>query len=225
MIKHINDFAGIVGVIGWTLAYILLIYRGVKDKTYGMPLVPLALNFGWEFVYSFYYPVNLVFNMIWFLLDIGIIYTYFKYGYASFNKFYPMKKQQWYCVSIFAFLTGFLINFFGHQFFSQYQNVLTKELIYVPALLGYIWSTVINVCMITMFFQRQSLNGQSFIISSSILFATFGYAIQLFTSVSHKLAYPFIILIILIGIIIQTYYTSLLYKQLKKEGKNPWTWV
>ena len=31
--------------ISWTLVYLILIIRGFKDKTYGMPFYALALNF------------------------------------------------------------------------------------------------------------------------------------------------------------------------------------
>ncbi|CZR55524.1 uncharacterized protein PAC_05412 [Phialocephala subalpina] len=38
----------------WTVTYILLTRQSFKDRTYGMPLFALALNFAWEIVYALY---------------------------------------------------------------------------------------------------------------------------------------------------------------------------
>ena len=46
----------IVGVLMfglWTLAYIFIIRKAYKDKTYGIPIVDGCLNVSWEFVFSF----------------------------------------------------------------------------------------------------------------------------------------------------------------------------
>ena len=219
--KYINILLGVTGGFCWILAYILIIYKGIKDKTYGMPLIPLVLNFGFEFVYSFCYPSNLLFNLTWFLLDFGIIYTYFKYGYTSFNKFYSIEKKQWYFISLFAFFMGFLINFFGHQFFSQNIGNIPDEQINI--LLAFIWLMFISVCMLVMFFQRKNTEGQSFIIICLMLLGNCSYIVQvLFVPIFHYWSSPFIVLIISISIVIEIFYAKLLFKQLIKEGKNPW---
>jgi len=85
--------------LAWTVVYIALIYRGIKDKSYGMPLVPLALNFAWEFVFSLIYPptatgiAGKIINAIWLICDIGIIALYFKYSYKNFNRRYGLSKM------------------------------------------------------------------------------------------------------------------------------------
>lgn len=219
--KYITILLGVIGGFSWIIAYALIIYKGVKDKTYGMPLVPLVLNFGYEFVYSFCYPSNFFFNLFWFLLDIGIVYTYFKYGYTSFNKFYSIKKNEWYFISVFAFLMGFLINFFGHQFFSQNLNNIPDGQINI--FLGYIWLLFISVCMLVMFFQRKNSDGQSFIIICLMLLGNLSYFLQIsFCPVFNRCVSPFLLLIMLSSIVIEIYYAKLLFKQLIKEKKNPW---
>jgi hypothetical protein len=40
----------------WTITYLLIIRRGVLDRTYGMPLVALCANLSWEFIFSFVFP-------------------------------------------------------------------------------------------------------------------------------------------------------------------------
>ncbi|MBW4358895.1 transmembrane-type terpene cyclase [Flavobacterium taihuense] len=220
--KYITILLGVIGGFSWIVAYILIICKGVKDKTYGMPLIPLVLNFGYEFVYSFCYPSNLFFNFVWFLLDIGIVYTYFKYGYKSFNKFYSVEKKEWYFISVFAFLMGFLINFLGYQFFSQNLNNIPDGQINI--FLAYIWLLFISVCMLVMFFQRRNSDGQSFIIVCLMLSGNFSYFLQIsFCPVFNHCVSPFLLLIMLLSIVVEIYYARLIFKQLIKEKKNPYS--
>jgi hypothetical protein len=222
--KYIITSLGLMGVICWYLVYMLLIYRGLKDKTYGMPLLPLALDLGFEFVYSFCFPINLfsqVTNLLWFVLDLGIVYTYFKYGYTSFNKFYHLEKRQWYFVSILAFVIGFLIIFFGHQFLTQYLNHFPSGEILV--FIVWLILIVISVCMLAMFFQRGNSQGQSFLIIGLIIVGNLFFIFQMILSPTYyKWNNPFLILVITISMVIEFYYAKLLYKQLRKEGINPW---
>lgn len=218
--KYAAILFGLFGGSCWVLAYVFIIYRGLKDKTYGMPLIPLVLNFGYEFIYSFCFPINLLFNLPWFLLDLGIVYTYFKYGYASFNKFYSIEKRQWYFISVFAFLSGILINFFAQQFFSQ--NLTNASNVQIGIILGFIWNLFISVCMPLMFFQRKGIEGQSFLISLLILIGNFAYTFQILVSPVFKYyVNPFLICIITISILIEFYYTRLIYRKLIKLGINP----
>ena len=36
----------------WLVAYILIIYRGFKDQSYGMPVVAFIGNIAWEFIFG-----------------------------------------------------------------------------------------------------------------------------------------------------------------------------
>ena len=68
--------------IAWTITYIALVYRGIKDKSYGMPLVPLALNIAWEITFSLIYPPHTTgglataINTVWMICDVGIVITF-----------------------------------------------------------------------------------------------------------------------------------------------------
>jgi hypothetical protein len=71
----------------WTLAYLLIIRVGLRDRTYGVPLVAFAANISWEFLYAFVRPSNGVqhtINIVWFLLDCGIAYTIVRFGPREF---------------------------------------------------------------------------------------------------------------------------------------------
>lgn len=71
----------------WSLVYVDSIRTGFKQKTYCMPLFALGLNIAWEGIYAYTdlfvratVSAQAIANTVWFLLDIFIVITYFKYG-------------------------------------------------------------------------------------------------------------------------------------------------
>ena len=73
----------------WTVTYLLIIRRGFLDHTYGMPLVALCANLSWEFIFSFVFPhgpVQRPVNIVWFCLDLIILYQLLRYGPREFPR-------------------------------------------------------------------------------------------------------------------------------------------
>src|SRR4029453_9816635 len=71
----------------WYVAYVLIIYRGFKDRSYGMPVTALCANVAWEGLGSFVLPVGPVArgtNIMWFVTDLVILYTCLRYGADDF---------------------------------------------------------------------------------------------------------------------------------------------
>lgn len=110
----------------WSTVYIVLIYNGFKYKSYGMPLLALALNFGWEFFYSFYQlDVNNIslqrwINIFWFVLDGIIVYQYFKFGKQYFPK--KISGNLFIPWSILIFASCFLIEYMFLYEFGKSQG-------------------------------------------------------------------------------------------------------
>lgn len=76
----------IVGAF-WTATYVLLIWRGFADRTYGMPVVALASNICWEFIFTFVHPAGQpqwTVNLLWFLFDVAILVTVVRFGAGEF---------------------------------------------------------------------------------------------------------------------------------------------
>ena len=101
----------------WTLAYLLIIRVGLRERTYGMPIVAFAANLSWEFIYAFVRPSNGVqhlINVVWFLLDCVIGYTIVRFGP---NEFPYLSRRVFYgCfVALLAFAYP-AVNLFGTQF-------------------------------------------------------------------------------------------------------------
>lgn len=72
-----------VGVLCWDATYILMTRRSLQTKSYGMPLLGLALNVAWEIVYGFYVSEALLETagfVVWLLLDVGLVYTTIKHA-------------------------------------------------------------------------------------------------------------------------------------------------
>lgn len=76
----------------WSIVYIASIRTGFKQKTYCMPLFALGLNIVWEGMYAFIdlfvrnsFGAQAIANTCWFLLDIFILVTWFKFGKEEFK--------------------------------------------------------------------------------------------------------------------------------------------
>jgi len=81
----------LVSGLCWTLVYIEGIRLGFKDKSYAIPFYALALNLAWELLHTIFgfergVSVQVIINAIWFLFDVGILFTYFKFGRKYFSR-------------------------------------------------------------------------------------------------------------------------------------------
>lgn len=140
--------------ICWTMVYVLIIYRSVKDKTYGMPFTALALNISWEFVYGFMLipskiGIQTFVNRVWFLLDAVILTTYILYG----KKEWKSKELSWLFFPhlLFVLATSGLLIYFMYFDFKEQSITYSAFLINV----------VISALFISMLRNRNSLIGQS----------------------------------------------------------------
>jgi len=147
----------------WTIVYIDCIRLGIQQKTYAMPFWALALNIAWEGVYSVIgiqymmqaqvLALQPIINLIWFVLDIGIVYTYFRFGKKYFPAIFP--SHWFYAWSILGFIVAFVIQilffaelgFMGARYSAFLQNLL------------------MSVLFINMLVQRKSSEGQSMLIA------------------------------------------------------------
>ena len=142
--------------LAWTVVYVALVYRGIKDKSYGMPLVPLALNFAWELVFSLVYPpsatglAGTIVNAIWMICDLGIIGTYFLYSYPYFYRQYQLSKSAWLTYSILAFTVAFGIMLTGGPFFGQFNRYFRGDIFQGAIFIAYVQNLVISVCFLLM---------------------------------------------------------------------------
>ncbi|WAA09147.1 hypothetical protein [Fervidibacillus albus] len=153
-------FLKLLSGICWTIVYIESIRIGFKQKTYAMPLFALALNICWEGLYSYNGLTNNPtvqswINLVWFLLDIMIVFTYFKYGKKEFSEHADVKYFiPW---SILVFVMSFVLQY---SFLVEFDSLGGTYSAFIQNLL-------MSVLFITMLVRRRSSKGQSLTIAIS----------------------------------------------------------
>jgi hypothetical protein len=148
------NLIGTLGCVFWFLAYSFVIYTSHKDKAYGVPVVALCLNFGWEFLGSFVWenpiPLWRLFYVIWFLLDVAIFVQLWRYGRAL--QTIPLVQRHFHLLVLVTLFAGTL---------GQWAFTLT---FYDP--LGFITAFAINLVMsvlfVFMYLERKDLRGISY---------------------------------------------------------------
>jgi len=154
-------FLSLLGGVCWIIAYIQLIYVGFKDKTYGMPVFALALNFVWEALYSYITLKGDLLSMqgwivlIWFLLDIGIVYTYLRYGRKEFPKDIDTKYFLPWTIIIFL-----MSGIFQYSFLLEFADLASWYSAFISNL-------IMSAAFINMLYIRKSTKGQNLCIAIS----------------------------------------------------------
>lgn len=157
----------IISGLCWTMAYILIIYRSFKDKTYGMPFWALAFNISWEFIFSFVFVSDRpdhhaqhIVNQVWLAFDVVILICYFLYG----KKDWPIavSKKWFYPYSILVLIACYL---FVYIFCIELNN---KNGMYM----AFIQNMMMSWLFIAMLIKRNDLSGQSWCIAIFKLLGT-----------------------------------------------------
>src|SRR5262249_39449325 len=162
----------VVSGLCWTIVYIEGIRVGFRDKSYAIPFYALALNISWELLHAFFglrrgVSVQSVVNTVWFVFDLGILYTYFKFGRKYFaQNIYPTGFAIW---SVFGLLTAFGVEYafireFGVAVGAGYSAFLQNLLM--------------SVLFINMLVRRRSTEGQSIYIAINKWIGTLAPTIQ-----------------------------------------------
>ncbi len=161
----------LISGISWSIVYVDIINRGLRDKTYGMPLFALAFNIAWEFMFAFWvvagFSVQRLVNIVWFLLDAVIVYTYFRYGRREFPKTVERFFVPW---SLVAFGIGFLAIYFTHYEFEDYWGARYS---------AFAQNLMMSVLFIDMLVRRNNVNGQSMYIAIFKWLGTLAPSIQI----------------------------------------------
>lgn len=221
----------------WALAYIAIIYRGFKDQSYGMPIVPLTLNLAWEVVFAFIIPpygsadslliphgalkAQAIFT-IWALLDLVILYTFLRYGYRHFADRYHVSRGQWLGFTLAMLVFSFAIMVTGGHFFWQFEEYFNNDQIEGAKLIAFVQNAIMSISFIAMYHARGSVEGQSFTIAWAKWIGT-----SMTGGIIYILSRPdewyFVGTFIIAIFIADVYYMVVIYRALRRQGINPWT--
>ncbi len=174
--------------IFWTATYLLIIYQGYRDKTYGMPLVALSANLSWEFVFSVIAPhtaPQIYVNFIWLSFDIVIAMQLLRYGPSEWN----LKPKIFY--GLFAISLGVTLPaiYFICLEFSELDQ-------WSGAYAAFGQNLMMSILFLELLRSRGDLRGQSIGIAACKLvgtfFASFGFYLHTIVGQSPLLIYLFV---------------------------------
>jgi len=144
-----------IGGLFWSATYVLIIRRGFKDKTFGMPMAALCANISWEAIFAFVTPhgtPQLYVNYVWFGLDAVIVMQFLKYGKKEFPN---VSRWQFYAV-------------FGLGLSVAVPMILTVNYEMndsAGAYAAFGQNLMMSVLFVTMMMNRKGVEGQSFYIA------------------------------------------------------------
>ena len=201
----------LVSGISWSIVYIDMIYRGFRDRTYGMPLFALAFNIAWELMFAFLAGVEFglqrVVNTVWFLLDAVIVYLYFRYGRREFPGAWARFFVPW---SLAAFLVAFLVIYVAHFEFEDFWGARYS---------AFTQNLLMSVLFIGMLLRRNNVDGQSMYIAIFKCLGTLAPTIQMYFQTGSRL-----ILVLGLGCFMyDVIYIGMLYQKFGELRLHPFT--
>lgn len=215
------ELAGLGSAAFWSFAYILMIRRGFKDRTFAEPVTVCCVNFAWEFLFGFHYAVpDLVRhgNQIWMILTGIILWTCWKHGPDDFaNPFI----RKWLRPSLLPIIGLCLLIEWG--FVEAFQDYFGKAL-------GCVTGVINAVVFLAMLLRRQSIKGQSCYIALGMFL---GNACALYMALEpfpvNSVPPPppdtpeILVKTLFAGMLpLNFLYLLLTVRQCRQEGINPW---
>lgn len=188
----------------WIITYLILIDRGFKDKSCGMPFAALCGNITWEFIYSFIFPSSnwqIYINYFWFGLDLIILYQFIKFSRQDLPS--PLSGKFFIPTLIISLFTAFSLHYTFALEFSNLDGAYS----------AFGSNMMMSMLFVLMLLRRNHLKGQSIYIA---IFKWIGTISACFLSFS---LYPTSILLwflYLSTFFFDTLYVYMLYDRSKK---------
>ena len=182
-VETIKIMLTVISGVCWTIVYVDGIRIGFRDKSYAIPFYALALNFAWELLYTYFgfrtngVTVQNVFNAVWFMFDVGILYTYFRFGLKYFPSFrdhppaIPTRRDSDKAFVAWSILG--LITAFGVQYAFRREFGVSKAAAYS----AFPQNLIMSILFIGMLVKRGSREGQSLTIAVNKWLGTLAPAI------------------------------------------------
>jgi hypothetical protein len=208
---EIENLLKIGSGIFWSLTYLLIIWRGFKDRTYGMPLAALCANISWEFIFSFIYPHDppqLYVNRVWLFLDLVIVFQFLYFGRHVFDSVLP--KGSLYVF----FVLSLLISFFLILGITvEFEN-------WTGAYAAFGQNLMMSILFVVMLRRRNDLSGQSLYIAIFKMIGTILPSLLFYARHPSSLLLNSLYISIFI---FDALYVVMLYAKHKELGIQPWS--
>jgi len=162
----------VISGLCWTIVYVEGVRLGLRDRSYAIPFFALALNLAWELLHTFFGfreggGLQATINAIWFLLDLGILYTYFKFGRKYVSRTLP--GQHFIIWSMVVLMTAFAI---------EYAFIRELGVFRGGAYAAFLQNLAMSILFIQMLVSRGSREGQSLLLAVNKWIGTLAPTIQ-----------------------------------------------
>lgn len=207
----------LISGIAWTLVYIACIRIGFRQKTFAIPFFALALNMAWEIWHGIFDlkelgpQLQIIINAVWGVFDIVILYTYFRFGKRYFPK--NLHPNWFYVWSVTVLILSFVVQF---AFIKEFGTILGG------GYAAFLQNLVMSLLFISMFVQRNGMEGQSLTIAISKCIGTLAPTILFGIIGSNSMGGPNFMML-LMGVLIfllDTFYIYLIIDAVHKEKKS-----
>lgn len=224
----------------WLIAYILIIYRGFKDRSFGMPVVALIGNLSWELIFGLGIesgcaaswsscPASIIQarNFIWLLFDFAILYTVLKFGRRYFTGF----LQKWFTpivlggivvafFLIWAIVAEFwVVNNWGVVVNGQVPQFLPLRMQGGSYYTGFGLNFMMSILFVFMMYRRDSVDGQSvYIALSKWLGSVAAFGFMLADDISSRVVF----VLYAVVFVFDLFYTWQVYRKCREQGIDPW---
>jgi len=210
------------------------------DHSYGMPIVAMLGNWPWEWIFGFNLasPCPIVWNtcperplqianFLTMFFDAGIVYTIVRFGRDKFSN--PFIKKYFYQILVFGLISSFLIQytFITEVGFPNVHNLIVNGQVplFLPGDSGgsysaYILTFVMGILFINMLTERNSLEGQSFMIAMAMMLGNI--AAFVFIAILNELT-PLLNVLFALTMFVNIMYAVMVYRKSLELGLNPFT--
>lgn len=231
-IHALGLFAAVASGFFWTVTYVLVIARGARDRTCGMPLTALCANLVWEATFTLVtlsngaLDVRLALLVPWTVLDYGILAQAFRYGRRDVD--HPLLQRH------FPFALGGLLVLTGAVLLAFVAEV--RDAIGWYAAFGQ--NLMMSALFVAMLLRRRDLRGQSVYIGlAKLLGSLFAFVFALFWAppslhehwaamipdAYHPLS-PLVVVLYSGTFALDAIYVALVMRTARDLGLDPWRW-
>jgi hypothetical protein len=206
-----------VGFLAWIACYALIIRRGFVDKTCGMPLFALAVNFAWEVMWGFVIPdqppMGAV-NKAWAIVDLVIVAQFFAYMPRRMPSILP--RPSFYPLSLLVFGFGLGVVILGSYEFKDWELG--------GGYIAYLDNFMMSMLFVGWALHRTDVDGQSLWIGVTKLLGTVAVSVAQFELNDAILGgSPFLNLLFVACAVADVVYIWLLWRRMKGLGiEQPW---
>jgi hypothetical protein len=221
---------GALSSLFWTVAYALIIRRGGKDRTFGMPLVALAANLSWEVIFLVETirldgaDARLALILPWTLLDGAILAQCFRFGADDFADPWVRRWFRPLLAAIIAFTALVL-----WSIIREFHDAIGWYTAFGQNLL-------MSILFVAMLLRRKDVRGQSVYIAISKLLGTwFAFVLALFWSpatlhehwktllpAAYQPIAPLLTTLYAGTLVFDLVYVALLVRACRACGVDPW---